>query len=72
MKIITIVGARLQFIKAVVVSRKINKMGIPVIFDIHENIAVQILDKEYIPSLLREIASFFTQELKHISLNIFT
>lgn len=38
----------------IVVGRKIQKMGIPVVFDIHENIAVQILDKKYIPKLLRK------------------
>ena len=36
---------------------KLKKAGKKVIFDIHENIALQILSKEYIPKTLRKIIS---------------
>ena len=36
---------------------KLKKEGKKVIFDIHENIALQILSKEYIPKILRKIIS---------------
>ena len=36
---------------------KLKKVGKKVIFDIHENIALQILSKEYIPKILRKIIS---------------
>ena len=36
---------------------KLKKTGKKVIFDIHENIAIQILNKDYIPKLLRKIIS---------------
>lgn len=36
---------------------KLKKLGKKVIFDIHENISLQIIDKEYIPNFLRKIIS---------------
>lgn len=39
------------------VGLKLKKMGKKVIFDVHENIALQILDKEYIPKILRKLIS---------------
>jgi len=39
------------------VGLKLKKLNKKVIFDIHENIALQILDKEYIPKFLRRIIS---------------
>ena len=39
------------------VSRKLSTLGYPVVFDIHENVAVQILDKSYIPKILRGTVS---------------
>ncbi|MEA3553063.1 MAG: glycosyltransferase [Campylobacterota bacterium] len=39
------------------VGLKLKKLGAKVVFDIHENIALQILDKEYIPKFLRKIIS---------------
>ncbi|MDO6809174.1 glycosyltransferase [Zobellia galactanivorans] len=36
------------------VGSRISKMGIPVVFDIHENVAAQILNKPYIYSFLRK------------------
>jgi len=47
------------------VGKRINRRGIPVIFDIHENIAVQILDKEYIPKLFRKPASFVYRKIEN-------
>lgn len=40
-----------------IVGRAIHKMGIPVVFDIHENIAVQIYNKGYLPKWLRRPVS---------------
>ncbi|GAB5473187.1 MAG: glycosyltransferase family 4 protein [Maribacter sp.] len=48
----------------IVVGRKIQKMGIPVVFDIHENIAVQILDKQYIPKFLRSPISWVYKKIE--------
>ena len=39
------------------IALKLKKNGKKVIFDIHENIALQILNKEYIPKYLRKIIS---------------
>lgn len=49
----------------IVVGRKIQKIGIPVVFDIHENIAVQILDKQYIPKFLRGLISWGYRKIEH-------
>lgn len=49
----------------------INRWGIPVIFDIHENIAVQILDKEYIPKLFRKSASFIYKKVENYHIKHF-
>ena len=38
---------------------KMKKKGKKVIFDFHENVAKQIRDKEWIPSLIRKMISFF-------------
>lgn len=45
--------------------------GIPVIFDIHENIPSQILDKPYIPKILRKPVSFFYSQLENILIKKF-
>lgn len=37
---------------------KLKKLGKKVIFDIHENVALQIMDKEYIPGILRHGISY--------------
>ena len=36
---------------------KLKKIGKKVIFDVHENVALQILDKGYIPKILRKLIS---------------
>lgn len=36
---------------------KLKKLGKKVIFDVHENVALQILDKVYIPKMLRKLIS---------------
>lgn len=46
------------------VGRKIQSRGIHVIFDIHENTAVQILDKGYIPKFLRKPVSFLYKRIE--------
>lgn len=38
---------------------KLKKKGKKVIYDIHEDVTTQILNKHYIPKILRPIASFF-------------
>lgn len=53
------------------VGNRISKIGIPVIFDIHENVSAQILNKPYIAKLLRQpiskiyeiLESYFIKEL---------
>ena len=47
------------------VGRRIDKMGTPVIFDIHENIAVQILNKSYIPKVFRRTTSFLYRRIEN-------
>tara|TARA_R110000868_G_scaffold125290_2_gene331143 strand:- start:422 stop:1459 length:1038 start_codon:yes stop_codon:yes gene_type:complete len=47
------------------------KFKIPVVFDIHENIAVQILDKEYIPKPFRGIVSYFYRKVENYFLKYF-
>ncbi len=51
------------------------KYNIPIIFDIHENVAVQILDKSYIPKFLRRTTAFIYRTvenylIKHLHLVI--
>lgn len=55
----------------ILLGRKIQKLGIPVIFDIHENIAVQILDKQYIPKILRRLVSFFYKGIERYCIKNF-
>lgn len=43
----------------------------PVVFDIHENIAVQILDKTYIPKIFRGLVSFIYKGLEKYFLKYF-
>lgn len=48
-----------------------SKFQIPIVFDIHENIAVQILDKTYIPKVLRGLVSFIYKKVEHYHLKYF-
>lgn len=50
---------------------KLKKKGKKVIFDIHENIALQILDKDYIPNFLRKIISNLYRKYEVMNLNKF-
>lgn len=42
----------------ILISRKLKKEGATVIFDSHEDVALQILSKEYLPLLVRYLFSF--------------
>ena len=53
------------------VARRLYQMGYPVIFDIHENIALQILDKSYIPKFLRGMLSGLYRLLEKIIIQKF-
>jgi len=44
--------------------KSISRMGIPVVFDIHENVSAQILDKDYIPKFLRKFVSYFYRKVE--------
>lgn len=50
---------------------KLNKLGKKVIVDIHENIALQIMDKEYIPHILRKFISYIYRKYEKIVLKKF-
>lgn len=50
---------------------KLKKSGKKVIFDIHENIAVQILDKEYMPKCVRLVISKIYRIYESVSLEKF-
>lgn len=44
--------------------KSVSRMGIPVVFDIHENVSAQILDKDYIPKFLRKFISYFYRKIE--------
>lgn len=44
--------------------RSVRRMGLPVVFDIHENVSAQILDKDYIPRFLRKFISYFYRKIE--------
>ncbi len=48
-----------------------SKFQIPIVFDIHENIAVQILDKTYIPKALRGLVSIVYKKVEQYYLKYF-
>lgn len=48
-----------------------SKFKIPIVFDIHENIAVQILDKTYIPKVLRGLVSYSYKKVENYFLKYF-
>ncbi|WP_281541801.1 glycosyltransferase [Maribacter aestuarii] len=48
-----------------------SKFQIPVVFDIHENITVQILDKTYIPKFLRGLVSLVYKKVEQYYLKYF-
>ena len=43
---------------------KLKRLGKKVIFDMHENVPVDIEEKEYIPPVLRNVISFFYRKLE--------
>ena len=44
--------------------KSVSRMGIPVVFDIHENVSEQILDKEYIPKFMRKFISYVYRKIE--------
>lgn len=50
---------------------KLKKLGKKVVFDIHENISLQIKDKSYIPYYLRGIVSFCYKHYEKFTINKF-
>lgn len=53
------------------VGLKLKKLGKKVIFDVHENIALQIKDKEYLNYILRYVLSYFYEKYEKKSLKKF-
>ena len=53
------------------VGLKLKKLGKKVIFDVHENIALQIMDKEYIPSMFRDFISYIYKKYEKVALKKF-
>lgn len=53
------------------VGLKLKKLGKKVIFDIHENIALQIKDKEYLPAVLRSSVSWLYRSYEKVVLKKF-
>ena len=50
---------------------KLKSLGKKVIFDVHENIPLDILEKEYIPPILRKVTSFLYKKYEKRSLKQF-
>lgn len=54
-----------------VVGKAIQRRGIPVFYDIHENVAAQILDKKHIKSYLRKPLHYFYVIIEKLLINSF-
>ena len=54
-----------------IVGKAIQKKGIPVFYDIHENVAAQILDKKHLPSYLRKPLHHIYKIVEKLLINSF-